>query len=42
MEEFSGVRLKQCAVIEFLTAEKFLQLLFTDECRPFMVISVLM
>jgi len=43
MEEFSDVRFKQRAVIEFLTAGKmFLQLKFTDECKPFMVISVLM
>jgi hypothetical protein len=42
MEEFSDVRFKQRAVIEFLAAEKFLQLKFTDECKPFMVISVLM
>jgi hypothetical protein len=42
MEEFSDVRFKQRAVIELLTAENFLQLKFTDECKPFMVISVLM
>jgi len=42
MEEFSEVRFKQFAVIKFLTSEKFLQLKFTDECNPFMVISVLM
>jgi len=42
MEEFSDVRFKQRAVIEFLTAVKFLQLKFTDECKPFMMISVLM
>jgi len=42
MEEFSEVRFKQRAVIEFLNAEKFLQLKFTDECKPFMVISVFM
>jgi len=42
MEEFSDVRFKQYAVIEFLTAEKFLQLKFTDEFKPFMLISVLM
>ena len=41
MEAFSDVWSKQRAVIEFLTAEKkFLQLKFTDECKPFMVISV--
>jgi len=38
MEEFSDVRFKQHVVIEFLTAENFLQLKFTDECKPFMVI----
>ena len=42
MEEFSGGRFKQRAVIELLTVEKFLQLKFTDECKPFVVISVLM
>jgi len=42
MEEFSDVQFKQRAVIEFLTAEKFLQLKFTDKCKPFMMISVLM
>jgi hypothetical protein len=42
MEEFSDVRFKQRAVIGFLTAEKVLQWKFTDECKPFMVISVLM
>jgi hypothetical protein len=42
MEEFSDVRFKQRAVIEFLTGKKFLQLKFTDECKPVMVISVLM
>jgi len=42
MEKFSDVQFKQLAVIEFLTTEKFLQLKFTDECKPFMVISVLM
>jgi hypothetical protein len=42
MEEFSNVRVKQRAVIEFLIAESFLQLKFTDECKPFMVIRVLM
>jgi len=42
MEDFSNVRLKQRAVIEFLTAETFLQFKFTDECKPLMVISVLM
>ena len=42
MEEFSDVRFKQLAVIEFLTAgKKFLQLKFTDEYKPFVVISVL-
>jgi len=33
---------KHRAVIEFLTAENFLQLKFADECKPFVVISVLM
>jgi hypothetical protein len=34
MEEFSDVRFKQRAVIEFLTAEKkFLQLKFTEKCK---------
>jgi len=42
MEEFSDVRFKQRAVIEFLNAGKFLQLKFTDECKPFIVIGVLM
>ena len=42
MEEFLDVRFKQRAVIEFLTAENFLQLKFTEEFKPFMVISVLM
>jgi len=42
MEEFSEVRFKQRAVIEFLNAEKFLQLKFTEECKAFMAISVLM
>jgi hypothetical protein len=41
MEEFSDARFKQRAVIEFLTVEKSLQLKFTDECKLFMVISVL-
>jgi len=41
MEEFSDVRFKQLAVFEFLTAQKFIQLKFTDECKAFMVISVL-
>jgi len=41
-KSFSDVQFKQRAVIEFLTAEKFLQLKFTDECKAFMVISVLM
>jgi len=31
MEEFSDVRFKQRAVIEFLTAGNFHQLKFTDE-----------
>ena len=42
MEEFSDVRFKQRAVIEFLTVEKFHRLKFTDKFKPFMVISVLM
>jgi len=42
MDEFSDVRFKQRAVIEFVTAETFLQLKFTDKCKPFMVISMLM
>jgi len=36
MGEFSDVRFKQRAVIEFSTAEKFLQLKFVDKCKPFM------
>jgi hypothetical protein len=40
--KFSDVRFKQRAVIEFLTAEKVPQLKFTDEFKPFMVISALM
>ena len=40
MEEFSDVRFKQCAVIEFLTAEKVppleihrrMQAIFIDQC----------
>jgi hypothetical protein len=42
MEAFSDVRFKQRAVIEFLTGKNFLELKFTDECKPFMAISVLM
>jgi len=42
MEEFSDIRFKQRAVIEFLTAEKVPLMKFTDECKPFVVISVLM
>jgi hypothetical protein len=42
MEEFSDIQFKQRAVIEFLTAEKVSQLKFTDECKPFMVIRVLL
>jgi len=42
MEEFSNVRFKQSAVIKFLTAEKVPPIEITDECKPFMVISVLM
>jgi len=43
MEEFSDVRFKQRAVVEFLTAEKVDPIVkFTDECKPLMVISVLM
>jgi len=42
MEEFPDVWFKQRAVIEVLTMGNFLQLKFTDECKPFMVISVLM
>jgi len=41
MEEFSDVRFKQRAVIEFLTTEK-VPPIETDECKPFMVIIVLM
>jgi hypothetical protein len=41
-EEFSDVWFKQRAVFEFLSVEKFLKLKFTDECKPFMVISVMM
>jgi len=41
MEEFSGVRFTQCAVIELLTAEKSSSSLkFIDECKPFMVVDV--
>jgi len=42
MEEFSDIRFKQRAVIEFLTTEKFLQFKFKDEYKPFIVITVLM
>jgi len=35
MEDFSDIRFKQRAVIEFL------QLKFTEEWKPFMLISVL-
>jgi hypothetical protein len=42
MEEFSDVRFKQRAVIEFLTVEKVPPIEIIDECKPFMVISVLM
>jgi len=42
MEEFSDVRFKERAVIEFLTAEIFPRIEFIEECKPFMVISVLM
>jgi hypothetical protein len=40
--EFSDVRFKQRAVIEFLTGGKVPQIEITDECKLFMVISVLM
>jgi hypothetical protein len=39
MEEFSDVRFKQRAVIQFLTAQKFLQLKFTDECKQCVEVS---
>jgi hypothetical protein len=42
MEEFSDVRFKQRDVIEFLNAGKVLQLKYTAECKPFLVIGVLM
>jgi len=42
MEEFSDVRFKQRVVIEFLTEKNFLQLKYTDDWKPFMVISLLM
>jgi hypothetical protein len=38
MEEFSDLQFKQCAVIEFLTAEK----VPPHECKLLMMISVLM
>jgi hypothetical protein len=41
MEEFSDVRFKQRAIIEFLTAEK-VPSIEIHKCKPFMVISVLM
>jgi len=41
MEDFSDVWFKQRAVIEFLTAGNFPQLRFTDECKQFVVINVL-
>ena len=42
MEEFSDIRFKQRAVMEFLTTEKVPAIEIHNECKPFMVISVLM